>query len=123
MFRVILWQVGATLVAVLLASVLFGVEGGASAAIGGGVCFAPNLLFALRLKRATNRPDASYPIHFFLGEFIKLALVIGLLVLAGKCYADLHWPSLLIGLGLAVQAGFIAFGEKARSCPLITKRQ
>ena len=70
-------------------------------------------MFALRLKSVASRPGASYPANFFLGEFVKIAATIGLLVFVVKGYADLHWPSLLIGLGLAVQAGFLAFWKKS----------
>lgn len=73
----------------------------------------PNFLFALRLSRVAQRPKASYPVNFFLGEFIKMALTVGLLVLIVKNYADLHWFSLLGGLVLAVQAGFLAFWKKS----------
>ena len=42
-----------------------------------------------------------------------LQAAIALLVLIVKTYADLHWPAMLIGLGLALQAGFLAFFKKS----------
>jgi len=113
MFRAILLQVGATLLAALAAGLFAGTSGAVSAALGGVVCTLPNFLFALRLKFVANRPGTSYPANFFLGEFIKIAVTIGLLVLVVREYADLHWPSMLIGLGLALQAGFLAFWKKS----------
>ena len=113
MFRVILLQVIVTLLATLAAGILAGQNGAISAALGGLISAIPNLLFALRLKSVANRPGTSYPAAFFLGEFIKIALTIALLVLVIREYADLHWPSLLIGLGLALQAGFLAFWKKS----------
>ena len=83
-----------------------------SAMLGGLVCVLPNLLFALRLLRVAKRPGSSYPANFLAGEFIKLVLIIGLLVVVVRSYADLHWPSLLIGLVLATQALFFAFWKK-----------
>ncbi len=73
----------------------------------------PNLLFALRLKFAAKGSAASFPVNFFLGESVKVAATIGLLLLVVNVYADLHWPCLLIGMGLALQAGFLAFWKKS----------
>lgn len=113
MFRAILFQVGAVLVTAVVAGLLVGTRGAVSATLGGVACTLPNFLFALRLKLVANRPGASYPANFFLGEFVKIAATIGLLVFVVREYADLHWPSMLIGLGLALQAGFLAFWKKS----------
>ena len=83
-----------------------------SAALGGVVCTLPNFLFILYLKKVANRPGASYPAKFFLGEFVKIAATVGLMILVVMEYADLHWPSMLIGLVLALQAGLLAFWKK-----------
>lgn len=113
MFRAILLQVGATLITALAAGLYAGTRGAVSAALGGAACVLPNFLFALRLKFVASRPGASYPANFFLGEFVKIAATIALLVFVVREYADLHWPSMLIGLGLALQAGFLAFWKKS----------
>jgi ATP synthase protein I len=113
MFRAIFLQVVITIVTAIVAGQVVGERGAVSAVLGGAICAVPNFLFALRLKFVANRPGASYPANFFLGEFIKVALIIGLLVVVVKEYADLHWPSLLIGMGLALQAGFLAFWKKS----------
>jgi ATP synthase protein I len=113
MFRAILLQVGATAIAALSAGLFVGMRGLLSALLGGAACTLPNFLFALRLKRVANRPGASYTANFFLGEFVKIAATIALLVFVVKEYADLHWPSMLIGLVLALQAGFLAFWKKS----------
>lgn len=113
MFRAILLQTITILISALAAGLIAGTRGAVSAALGGAVCTLPNFLFALRLKFVATRPGASYPAIFFLGEFVKIALTIGLLVSVVKIYPDLHWPSMLIGLGLALQAGFLAFWKKS----------
>jgi len=113
MFRVILLQLGATIIVTLGAGLFVGTRGAISAALGGAVSTLPNLLFALRLKSLAGRSGASYPANFFLGEFVKVVATVGLLVFVVKEYADLHWPSMLIGLGLALQAGFLAFWKKS----------
>src|ERR1035437_5602210 len=109
MFRAILLQAGATIISTLVLGWFVGTRGAISAALGGAACVLPNFLFALRLKLAASRPGASYPANFFLGEFVKIVATVGLLVFVAKEYTDLHWPSMLIGLGLALQAGFLAF--------------
>ena len=113
MFRAILLQIAATAAATLGAGWFAGFHGAVSAGLGGLVCVVPNFLFALRLAKVAHSQGKSYPVNFFLGEFIKIALTVGLLVLIVKNYADLHWPSLLIGLVLAAQASFLAFWKKS----------
>lgn len=112
MFRAILLQVGATVVAALAGGSLAGPNGALSAALGGAVCVLPNLLFALRLKSVSGRRGASFMISFLLGEAIKLAVIVGLLFAVAKMIPGLHWPSALIGLVLATQALFLAFWKK-----------
>jgi len=113
MFRAIFLQAGATIIAATAGGLFAGTQGAVSAILGGAACTLPNLLFALRLKAVANRRGASFPANFFLGEFVKILATIALLVLVVREYADLHWPSMLIGLGLALQAGFLAFWKKS----------
>ncbi len=112
MFRAILLQLGATIIATMIMGLFAGTRGAISAALGGAVCTLPNLLFALRLKFVASRPGASFRANFFLGEFFKIVATVGMLALVVKIYADLHWPSMLIGLVLALQAVFFAFWKK-----------
>ena len=113
MFKAILLQTLTVLISALVAGLIAGTRGAVSATLGGVACTLPCFLFALRLKSVANRPGASYPANLFFGESVKIALTIGLLVTAVKIYPDLHWPSMLIGLGLALQAGFLAFWKNS----------
>ena len=112
MFRVVFLQGLIVIIVSAVAGVLIGVIGGLSAAAGGAAYAIPNFLFALRLKSVGIRPHASYPMNFFFGEFAKIVLTFVLLIVTVWIYADLHWPSMLIGLVLASQAMFLAFWEK-----------
>jgi ATP synthase protein I len=112
MFRVIFLQVLIIIITTIVAGLIIGIRGVVSAAIGGAVYILPNLLFAWRLKSIAFRRGASYTINFFLGELVKIVLIFVLLALTIKFYADLHWPSMLIGLALASQAMFLAFWKK-----------
>lgn len=112
MFRAVFLQITVTVTAAAVAGLVVGARGAASAALGGAVCVLPNLLFALHLKFLKFRPRASFTNAFLLGEFVKLAMTFSLLIGVVRYYADLHWPSLLIGLVLATQAMFLAFWKK-----------
>ncbi|MDX9706120.1 MAG: ATP synthase subunit I [Azospira sp.] len=112
MFRAISLQIGASIVVTALAGLLVGTVGAVSAALGAVASVLPNLLFALRLSIVARRPGANYPVNFFFGEFVKIAATIGILAIAIKGYADLHWPSMLIALVVASQASFLAFWKK-----------
>ena len=113
MFRAIILQFGATLLVAVVAGLLAGRHGAVSGLIGGAACTLPNFMFALRLRSVQQRPGASYPANFFLGEVVKNAATIGLLAVAVTLYADIHWPSMLIGLAVALQASFLAFWKKS----------
>ncbi len=112
MFKAVGFQLGATVVAVIIAAIVFGVHGAVSAALGGAACFIPNLVFALRLKAVASSPGAPYGYVFLVGEVVKLAAIAVLLVAAHFLYRDLHWGGLLIGVFLALQANFLVFGTR-----------
>lgn len=109
MFRMVLLQFGATIAATAIAAVFFGLRGGVSAALGGLACVVPSALFALRLYLLSKRPGVPQVTAFFIGEFVKIASIIGLLVLIRFAYEDVHWGALLIGLILALKANLFAF--------------
>jgi ATP synthase protein I len=109
MFRAILLQVAAVVVAATICALTFGVHGGISAALGGLMYVLPNLFFALRLNSRTVRRGKSFASDFLIGEAAKLAAFAGLLYVVVIKYDDVHWLSLLIGLAFATQAMFFAF--------------
>lgn len=109
MFKAVSLQVGATLLAVVLAAWFSGARGAVSAALGGAACFLPNLLFALRLHLVSKRPDASYATAFFAGELIKLAATVGFLAAVLLLLEDVQLLALFAGLILALKANFFAF--------------
>ena len=115
MFTAVWFQAGATVFVAVIAGLLAGIPGAVSALLGGAASTLPNLLFALRLSSVTRRPGASYVLNFFLGEFLKVAATIGLLAIAVKAYSGVHWLSLLIGLVVALQAGFLAFWTRSKN--------
>ena len=109
MFKAVFLQIGATILATLIAGAITGVRGALSAALGGAACVLPNLLFALRLSAVAKRPDASYPLEFFVGEFVKIASTVGLLATVRLVYPDVHWLALFLGFVVALKANLFAF--------------
>ena len=109
MLKMVFLQLGATIAATAIAAVFFGPAGALSAVLGGLACVLPSGLFALRLHLVAKRGGSGHVTAFFVGEFLKIASIVGLLVLVGLFYEDVHWGALFIGLILALKANLFAF--------------
>jgi ATP synthase protein I len=107
MFAAVGSQVAAVAVLAMLAGVVFDWNIARDLALGGFTAIVPNGLFALRLAMHRNRAPESYPVVFFLGEFIKIGLTAGLLALVVRNVADLQWLALLVGLIAALKAPLV----------------
>ena len=101
-------QIAAVAVLALVAGLTTGMESARFLLLGGAVAIVPNALFALRLTLHRKRPPESYPVVFFLGEFAKLGLTVGLLAWIVKSVPDIRWLPLLIGLIVALKAPLFA---------------
>lgn len=112
MRKVIFLQFVLALFATALGALMFGFVGAVSAALGGLVCLLPNALFAWRLSLAQSVVTASQAGYrvamFFVGEAIKVASVIGLLVAVWLLYPEAHWGAVVLGMMLTLQANFLA---------------
>ena len=76
--------------------------------LGGAAAIIPNSLFALRLASHRGRSAESYPVVFFLGEFAKIGLTVGLLAAINKWLGPVEWLPLLLGLIVALKAPLFA---------------
>jgi ATP synthase protein I len=112
MFKLIRLQCATAVLGILCGALMSGTHGAISAAIGGGACVLPSLLFACFLMRAAVYPDSVRLISFFVGEAMKVALVVALLCLAPKLYPGLEWKALLIGVVVTLQANILVFKAK-----------
>ncbi|MDP2824696.1 MAG: ATP synthase subunit I [Sulfuritalea sp.] len=112
MFRAVFHQCVATLVVVGLAWFWAGPHGAVSAGLGGAAIVIPNLFFALSLWAAARSRRASAA-RFLVGEFIKVAATLALLVIVAGAYRDLHWLALLAGLFVALKANLFVILIKA----------
>ena len=113
MRKALLFQ-GLALVLVCLAAIgLSGWWAAYSAFVGGMACLVPSALFALRLKMVSQRQAGTYVTNFFLGEFLKVAATVGILLVVVRVYPDIHWLAMLVGLAATLHAGFFAFWKKS----------
>ena len=112
MFRAVFHQSVATLIVAALALLLIGRHGAVSAGLGGAAIVVPNLFFALSLWAAAKSGRASGG-RFFVGEFIKVAATLALLVIVAGAYRDLHWLALLAGMFVALKANLFVILTKA----------
>ena len=88
---------------------MFGMRGAISAAGGGLACVLPSWMFAVRLAAITRKAGTASVTAFVVGEFFKIASIVGLLALVWALYPQLHWGGMLIGLILALKANLFAF--------------
>ena len=109
-------QIAAVAVLALVAGLATGMDSARFLLLGGAVAIVPNALFALRLALHRKRTPESYPVVFFLGEFAKLGLTVGLLAWIVKSVPDIRWLPLLIGLIVALKAPLFALAF-VRSLP------
>ena len=112
MFKAVLHQGIATLAVAALAWIWAGQHAALSAGLGGAAVAIPNLMFALSLWAAakSGRPSVA---RFFVGELIKVAATLALLVIVAGAYRDLHWLALLAGLFVALKVNLFVILIKA----------
>ena len=101
-------QIAAVAVLALVAGGWAGWESARYVVLGGAAAIIPNALFALRLALHRKRSPESYPVVFFLWEFVKVGLTVLLLFWIVKTQSDIRWLALLLGLIAALQAPLFA---------------
>jgi len=109
MFKLVRLQVYAALVGMVCGALISGLHGAVSAAVGGLSYALASGLFAWYLQRANSRGRSASLMSLFFGEAVKIALVVILLILVSHYYGALDWKSLILGLGVTLQANFLAF--------------
>jgi ATP synthase protein I len=81
--------------------------------LGGLTAWVPNALFALRLSISRGRGRESDLAVFFVGEFVKIGLTVGFIVLTAYNVPDLQWMPWLIGLIASIKVPLL-FGIRVR---------
>ena len=108
MFAAVGLQVVSVIFLGLAAGLIFDWTSAKFFVLGGMAAVIPNALFALRLRLQRGRSPESYPAVFFLGEFAKIGLTVGLLAWLIHAMSDVNWPALVFGLIVALKAPLFA---------------
>ena len=108
MLMAVLLQIASVLMLALGAALVSGWSSASYVVLGGAAAIIPNSLFALRLAFHRGRSAESYPVVFFLGQFAKIGLTVGLLAAMHKWLGPLQWLPLLLGLIVALKAPLFA---------------
>lgn len=113
MLNALRFQGFALVVVSVLAWFMSGRVAAISAVIGGLASLLPNAFFALRLAGLQQRGSKAFAANFFIGEFVKIAASVGILVVAVQVYPEMNWLAMLVSLVATSQAGFFAFWKKS----------
>ena len=113
---VVAGQAGVGLVAALLGWLLTGRQSvGWSVLYGAFAVVIPAAVFARGLTgRFASLNAGTAAVGFLLWEMVKIALTIGLLMVAPRWVAGLSWPALLVGLVLAMKVYWVALAFAPR---------
>ena len=115
-WRVIATQVAVGAVAALLAGLLSGQQVQAwSLLYGAATVVVPGALMArgMTSKLSSVSPGVS-AVSFMLWELVKIAVSVGMLVLAPRLVQPLSWPALLAGLVLCMKVYWVALLWRGR---------
>ena len=111
------WQAVAGLAAVLVALVWSGGMTAVtySAAYGVLAAWVPTVLFARMVARRMRRQASPHGalMALMMGEGIKVALTVALLLAAPKILAQVHWLALLAGFVVTIKAAWVALWLKS----------
>ncbi len=101
-------QIASILVVALAAAAMVDLQSALFVVLGGAAAIVPNGLFALRLALHRGKAPESYPVVFFLGEFVKIGLTVAILFWIVKSFDGIRWLPLLIGLIVALKMPLFA---------------
>jgi ATP synthase protein I len=120
MLRVVAAQFATSMVVAAGAWIIAGQRAAVSSLLGGLACAVPNGLFALNLAWLGHSPRSravgggsgnamARAVALLVGEFIKVALTIGLLVLIARAYKNVNWLALIVAVSavLLMQAAVL----------------
>jgi ATP synthase protein I len=108
MWKAVSMQAATTLLGLPVAWVVSGVEAMQFYFLGAVAVLVPSTLFALRLWIHRNRSPESYPVVFFIGEFVKVGLTLGALAWILLAHQnpgdDVVWLAMMIGVIAVLKA-------------------
>lgn len=115
-WRVVGMQAVVGVVAALLALLLTGQQVVAwSLLMGAATVVVPGALMARGMtSRFSSMSPGTSAVSFMLWEFVKIAVSVGMLMLAPKLVQPLSWPALLVGLVLCIKVYWVALLWRGR---------
>ena len=119
------WVVaGQVVVGVLVVFAAWGVTGKASVAVSAGwgalAVVIPAALFARGVTGQFASANAgSAVLGFFVWEFVKIVVTVGVLFAAHRLVANLSWPAMLVGLVVTMKVYWLALAVKRKSQPVL----
>lgn len=120
----VMLQIGSVMLLALGAGLVADWVSAMYVALGGAAVIIPSALFALRLAMHRGRSPESYPVVFFLGQFAKVGLTVGLLVAIHRWMGPVQWLPLLLGLIVALKAPLFALLHvKAEALPVAAEQE
>jgi ATP synthase protein I len=119
------WVVaGQVVVGALVALVAWGVTGKTSVAVSAGwgalAVVIPAALFARGVTGQFASANAgSAVLGFFVWEFVKIVVTVGVLFAAHRLVTNLSWPAMLVGLVVTMKVYWLALAVKRKSKPVL----
>jgi ATP synthase protein I len=119
------WVVaGQMVVGVLVALAAWGVTGKTSVAVSAGwgalAVVIPAALFARGVTGQFASANAgSAVLSFFVWEFVKIVVTVGVLFAAHRLVANLSWPAMLVGLVVTMKVYWLALAVRRKSKPVL----
>jgi ATP synthase protein I len=102
-----------------LAWVIFGDQAAMSVACGVCAVVVPAALFArgVTSEFAVVNPGAAV-LSFFVWEFVKIVVTVGMLFAAHRLVRDLSWPAMLLGFGITMKVYWLALAFRRGTKPV-----
>jgi ATP synthase protein I len=119
------WVVaGQMVVGVLVALAAWGVTGKTSVAVSAGwgalAVVIPAALFARGVTGQFASANAgSAVLSFFVWEFVKIVVTVGVLFAAHRLVANLSWSAMLVGLVVTMKVYWLALAVRRKSKPVL----
>lgn len=108
MFKLVGMQLLLAGVCMLFGFLFAGSRGAVSAGLGGLICTLPTLVCVLYLTHSAHRPGGARAFDVFVGEAIKVALALAILLIVKVQYPGMLWPAMIAGLIVTLQANYLA---------------
>lgn len=98
--KMLQWQLGATIVVMMVALIISGLHGGISA-LAGGLSVTVSAFFASKIAQRSSKQAATVLVNLLKAEAVKIIIIVVLLFITFKIYKQLVPFALIAGLAAA----------------------